>query len=101
MQLEKLNIKKARHQRIATEGALMGALLHSTAIDVLAIIRNGAGQFNLLTHGLCWVHAERLNHTLLPMNKAHKEAVADVREQIWGLFDNSRHTNEARALSSR
>ena len=85
-QLEALNIKQPRHQRIATEGALMGALLHSTAIDELAIISDGAGQFNLLTHGLCWVHAERLIHTLLPMNKAHKEAVADVREQIWGIY---------------
>jgi len=86
LQLETLNIKGARHQRIATEGVLIGALLHSTAIENLAIISDGAGQFNLLTHGLCWVHAERLIHTLLPMNKAHKEAVAGVREQIWDLY---------------
>ena len=85
-QLEALNIKGTRHQRIASEGALMGALLHSTAIDNLAIISDGAGQFDLLNHGLCWVHAERLIHTLLPMNKAHKEAVANVRGQIWGLY---------------
>jgi hypothetical protein len=84
--LEILDIKGPRHQRIASEGALMGALLHSTAIENLAIISDGAGQFDLLTHGLCWVHAERLIHTLLPMNKAHKEAVEGVRDQIWSLY---------------
>jgi hypothetical protein len=28
-------------------------LLHCTAIDDIAIISDGAGQFNLLAHGLC------------------------------------------------
>jgi hypothetical protein len=86
LHLETLNITKARHQRIASEGALMSALLQNTAIEHLAIISDGAGQFNLLTHGLCWVHAERLIHTLVPMNEAHKKAVAGVREQIWDLY---------------
>ncbi len=64
----------------------MGALFHSTAIEDLAMISDGSGQFDLLTQGLCWVHAERLNHTLLPMNKAHKEVVESVRDQIWSLY---------------
>jgi len=68
------------------EGALIGALLHSTAIEHLAIISDGAGQFDILAHGLCWVHAERLIHTLLPMNEAHKKAVEGVRDQIWDLY---------------
>jgi hypothetical protein len=52
----------------------------------------------LLTHGLSWVHAERLNHILLPMNEAHKEAVASVREQTWAFIDNSRLINKPLAL---
>lgn len=60
--------------------------MHGGSIEQLAIISDGAGQFNILQHGLCWVHAERLIHTLLPMNKSHKLAVEGVREQIWGLY---------------
>jgi hypothetical protein len=85
-QLEALNITGYRHQRIVSEGALMGSLLYSTSIDSLAIISDGAGQFDVLDHGLCWVHAERLIHTLLPMNESHKKAVKGVREQIWSLY---------------
>lgn len=85
-QLEQLNITDERHIRIATEGALIGALLHKGDVEKLAIISDGAGQFAVFEHGLCWVHAERLIHVLLPMNDSHKKAVSDVREQIWTLY---------------
>lgn len=85
-QLELLGIIDERYIRIATEGALIGALLHKGDVEKLAIISDGAGQFAVFQHGLCWVHAERLIHTLLPMNDTHKKAVEDVREQIWTLY---------------
>lgn len=85
-QLEQLNITDERHIRIATEGALIGALLHKGDVEKIAIISDGAGQFAVFQHGLCWVHAERLIHTLLPMNDTHKQAVELVREQIWTLY---------------
>ena len=86
IQLAQLNITDERHIRIATEGALIGALLHKGDVEKLAIISDGAGQFAVFQHGLCWVHAERLIHVLLPMNDTHKKAVEDVREQIWTLY---------------
>jgi hypothetical protein len=52
----------------------------------LAIISDGAGQFNVLIHGLCWVHAERLVHKLLPLNDQHREDIARVRSDIWSLY---------------
>lgn len=84
--LAQLNITDERHIRIATEGALIGALLHKGDVDKLAIISDGAGQFAVFQHGLCWVHAERLIHVLMPMNDSHKKAVEDVRAQIWALY---------------
>jgi hypothetical protein len=61
-------------------------LLHKGNVEKLAIISDGAGQFAVFQHGLCWVHAERLIHTLLPMNGPHKKAVEGVRAQIWTLY---------------
>lgn len=79
-------ITNKRHQRIATEGALLGSVLHHGLCDDLAIISDDAGQFNILHHGLCWIHAERLIHKLVPLNQSHREALDVVREQIWTLY---------------
>lgn len=85
-QLQRLGIDTLRYRRIATEGALLGCLKRQGVIDDLAIISDDAGQFNVLLHGLCWVHAERLVHTLLPLNDEHREDIARVRDQIWELY---------------
>jgi hypothetical protein len=84
--LKSLGIKVARHVKIATEGALYGALLHESSIHHLAIISDGAKQFDVLEHGLCWVHAERLIHTMLPLNDKHREEIKVIRSQIWSLY---------------
>jgi hypothetical protein len=33
----------------------------------LVIVRADAGPFNILLQGVCWVHAERLVHKLIPL----------------------------------
>ena len=85
-QLQQLGITRARHRRIATEGALLGAVLDHGVSPELAIISDDAGQFNVLLHGLCWVHAERLVHKRIPLNEAHRQDIAAVRDQIWSLY---------------
>ena len=45
-----------------------------------------AGQFNILLHGLCWVHSERLIHTLLPLNEGHREDIAKIRGELWDFY---------------
>lgn len=84
--LKRLGITSARHIQIATEGALLGsALSHELPAD-LVILSDDAGQFNILQHALCWVHAERTVAKLLPMSEAQREAVATVREQLWEFY---------------
>ena len=84
--LESIGITSIRHVRSATEGALMGALLKDNNLEHLAIISDGAGQFNILQHGLCWVHAERLIHTMIPLNEKHREDIKTIRGKIWDLY---------------
>ena len=59
--MERLAITKKRHVRIATEGALLGSVLYHGFSKELAILSDDAGQFNILLHALCWIHAERTN----------------------------------------
>ncbi len=84
--LQLLGIQKEAHVRTATEGALLGAVLARGVSSKLGIISDGAGQFRLLDHGLCWVHAERLINKLIPFTEAQGLAVETVQDQIWQLY---------------
>lgn len=84
--LAALGINKERHRRIATEGALLGCVIQEGHCRDLAIISDDAGQFNVFLHGLCWIHAERLIHKMIPLNEWHREDIAKVRDQIWTLY---------------
>lgn len=84
--LDALGIESERHRRIATEGALLGGLIEKGFSPELAIISDGAGQFAILLHALCWVHAERLVHKLIPLNERHRQDQERVRGEIWDLY---------------
>ena len=84
--LEQLGIKKVRHVRIATEGALLGSILHHGFSKELVIISDDAGQFNILLHALCWIHAERTIHKLIPCSDEEAKAIENIRDRIWQLY---------------
>ncbi|MDN5850554.1 MAG: transposase [Nitrococcus sp.] len=84
--LEGLVITNERHVRIATEGALLGAVLTTPINPDLVIISDDAGQFNVLIHALCWIHAERGIHKLVGFSPAQRAALAWVRDEIWAIY---------------
>ena len=84
--LKELGIEKNSHVKTATEGALLGAVLTSAVSPDLGIISDGAGQFRLFVHGLCWVHAERLINKLIPFTESQRLAIETVQDQIWSLY---------------
>jgi len=84
--LTELGISRERHVRIATEGALLGAVSASGINPELVIISDDAGQFDVLTHALCWIHAERGIHKLLGFNDAQRAALAWARGEIWAIY---------------
>jgi hypothetical protein len=84
--LDALGITRQRHRRIATEGALLGGLIDKGFSLDLVIVSDGAGQFAILLHALCWVHAERLVHKLIPFNEQQRQDQERVRGEIWDLY---------------
>ncbi len=84
--LQQLKITKKRHLRIATEGALLGTLVSCGFPLDLVIISDDAGQFNVLLHALCWVHAERVFQRILPLNEIHAKELNWVHTQIWDIY---------------
>ena len=84
--LDALGIASERHRRIATEGALLGGLIEKGFSPEMVIVSDGAGQFAILLHALCWIHAERLVHKLIPLNERHRQDQERVRGEIWDLY---------------
>lgn len=85
--LRELNITDQRHVRIVTEGALLGSVLEHGLSPDLAIMSDDAGQFNVLLHVLCWIHAERAINKLVGFNDEQREALDQVRSLIWDFYD--------------
>jgi Transposase IS66 family len=84
--LQTLGITGTRLVRIATEGALLGSLIAHGVSPQLVVLSDGAGQFNILVHAACWVHAERPLARMIPHNEQHRLAIEQVQQQIWELY---------------
>ena len=80
-------IVKERHIRIATEGALIGAIVEHGISDKLVIVSDDAGQFNVLLHALCWIHANRAIDKIVPFTDQAKKDLDKVKDQIWQLYN--------------
>ncbi|MEZ5845598.1 MAG: transposase [Geminicoccaceae bacterium] len=72
--------------KIATEAALWGSINHHGLLNDTVIVSDGAGQFRVGQHGLCWVHAERLIHKLTGFNDSQRRAIDLVRQLVWWFY---------------
>jgi len=72
--------------RIASEGALWGAVTAHGFLREAVVVSDDAGQFDIGQHALCWVHAERLVHKLDTFTDAHHAAQQHVRGLIWWFY---------------
>jgi len=72
--------------RVATEGALWGAVAERGFVNDAVIVSDDAGQFNVGTHALCWIHAERLVHKLETFTDQQCAAQQLVRGLIWWFY---------------
>jgi len=72
--------------RVASEGALWGAIAAEDRLGSAVILSDDAGQFHVGDHALCWVHAERLVYKLIPANDRQRNAVEITRRMIWWFY---------------
>ena len=88
--LERLGITDLRVNpdpvRIATEGALWGAIKANGFLPETVIVSDDAGQFMVGCHALCWVHAERLVHKLDTFTDHQRRVQQYLRALIWWFY---------------
>lgn len=75
-----------RHVKIATEGALLGSIVEHGISDNLVIVSDDAGQFNILLHALCWIHANRTIDKVTPFTDEARKDLEEIKDRIWDLY---------------
>ena len=76
-----------QHVQIATEGALIGSVIEHGISKNLVILSDDAGQFNVLLHALCWIHANRAIDKIIPFTDQAKKDLDTVKDQVWLLYE--------------
>ena len=96
--LQRLGIAKLKVQpdpvKIATEGAIWGAIMGHGLVAGTVVLSDDAGQFNVGDHALCWVHAERLIHKLDCFCERQRREKERIRTRIWWLYADLRAYKE-------
>ena len=80
-------IVKVRHVQIATEAVLIGSIIEHGISKHLVIISDDAGQFNVLLHGLCWIHANRAIDKIIVFSDQAQKDLDIVKDQVWLLYE--------------
>jgi uncharacterized small protein (DUF1192 family) len=80
-------IIKDRHVKIATEGVLIGTIIEHGISKHLVILSDDAGQFNVLLHALCWIHANRAIDKVIAFTDQAKKDLDTVKDQVWLLYE--------------
>ena len=76
-----------RHVQIATEGALIGSIIEHGISKQLVIVSDDAGQFNVMLHALCWIHANRAIDKIIPFTEQAQKDLETVKDQVWQLYE--------------
>ena len=84
--LNQKGVRNARHIQMATEGALFGSIIEHGISKNLVILSDDAGQFKVLLHALCWIHAERSIDRITPMSEKGRDDLEEVLKRLWQLY---------------
>lgn len=84
--LSGIGIVTAQAMRVVTEAALLGGLIEQGVSDQLKILSDGAGQFNVLVHGLCWIHAERGLKRLQGNTQQQRQNIEHMQQLLWDYY---------------
>jgi hypothetical protein len=74
------------HRHTITEAAVIGSITARGLFHDTVIVSDDAGQFNVFTHALCWVHAERHLRKLVCATEEQRRLVEVQRCLVWWYF---------------
>jgi hypothetical protein len=76
----------AGRRRLVTEAALVGSIVARGLLTETVIVSDDAGRFDVLTHALCWVHAERHLRCVVCATAEQQRLVDLQRQLVWWFY---------------
>lgn len=84
--LQKLGITSKQAVKTLTEAALLGSAIEHGLPPNLIILSDGAKQFALLSHALCWIHMERGIRRLQGVTTQQRTEIDQVLDDLWVYY---------------
>jgi hypothetical protein len=84
--LIKMEVTTKQSQHILTDAALLAGAIHNGLSPNLIILSDGAPQFAILIHAMCWVHAERPIRRLYGYTELQKIEIEEVQTLLWVYY---------------
>ena len=84
--LQQLGIKSKSGVKLVTEAALLGSAIEHGLSPEMIILSDGAKQFAILVHALCWVHAERGIRRLKGVTRQQRLEIEEVQDALWEYY---------------
>jgi len=79
----------------------VGSVLAHGFNSDMVIVSDDAGQFNILRHSLCWIHAERTINKLVGFNDDQRKALEQSRSQIWEFYKALKEYKESPGIEEK
>jgi hypothetical protein len=73
-------------RRLATEAAIVGAIVARGLLTDTVIVSDEAGQFDVFEHALCWLHAERHLRQIVCVSEEQQRLVDLQRHLVWWFY---------------
>jgi Membrane-bound metallopeptidase len=84
--LQELGITSQQGVKLVTEAALLGSAIEHGVSPDLIVLSDGAKQFAILVHALCWIHMERGIRRLNGVTSQHRQEIEEVRTALWVYY---------------
>ena len=84
--LQHRGITSHKGVKLVTEAALLGSAIEQGLSPEMIVLSDGAGQFDILVHALCWVHAERGIRRLKGITAQQLIEIEEVQDSLWKYY---------------
>ena len=99
--LETLGITSKQAIKLMTEAALLGSAIEHGVSPHLIVLSDGAKQFAILVHALCWVHMERSLRRLNGVTAQQRQEIEQVQHTLWTYYRELKTYQDKPTVSER
>lgn len=84
--LQQLGIISQTGVKLVTEAALLGSAIEHGLSPEMIVLSDGAKQFAILVHALCWIHMERGIRRLKGVTAQQLIEIDEVQDALWEYY---------------